>query len=292
MTKSNIICLLLFFCIVSVWGQQPIGERVEISTFDYDFEPPELPFLFAPDSIIYTLIHNTPTEVEVDCNVPEENFQGFVQILFNDTTGVAGFIDVSNRAFLSLVVRAEEPIRLRADLADTTGTPTDTLPENQEVFLTGNDATDTITFEFAPNAFNEFITGTDVDSTAIGSVILVVNPGGAPYNGSLFIDRMVLGGLITTTSIEDQLSISLGTNIYPNPSNTQMSVAFSLENAAKVEWTILDLQGKMIQQRVIGMQSTGKHTHTIATEGLSSGLYLLRIQVDDVIANPIKFMVE
>ncbi len=297
MTKSNTIWILLILFLGCISNTIAQNDLIELSSFDDDYTAPDIPFAFSGDSLRYTLSHNAPTELQVACDVPEENFTGFIQILFdNDTAnaqaGAQGYMDLSNRAILSIVVRAEDPIRLRADLADTTGTPTDTLPENQEVFLTGNNEVDTIVYEFTPESFNQFQTGTDVDSTAIGSIILVVNPGGAPYDGNLFIDRMILGGLIVTTSIEKELTASLNANLFPNPGKDQLALEFNLDNASKVNVSIQDIQGKILGQQSFGTLPTGSHSKKVNIQGLSTGLYMLRMEVEGIYAHPIKFLVD
>ena len=76
------------------------------------------------------------------------------------------------------------------------------------------------------------------------------------------------------TGLEDELSSTL--LVYPNPANEKLIVEFETQSSAKFDIEIISIQGQKIYSRD-AQASNGKLSHTIATDGLSAGMYLVRI---------------
>lgn len=64
---------------------------------------------------------------------------------------------------------------------------------------------------------------------------------------------------------------------YPNPARGPLSVAFELPRAAEVQLGVYDVLGRRVQYQTMPSAPAGTHTLTIDTEGLPSGLYLVRL---------------
>jgi hypothetical protein len=69
--------------------------------------------------------------------------------------------------------------------------------------------------------------------------------------------------------------------LYPNPTDGEINVEFYLNAASTTQLTILDLTGKQLNSYSVNA-STGKNVAFIDVNELSSGVYLLNINVDGI----------
>ena len=65
---------------------------------------------------------------------------------------------------------------------------------------------------------------------------------------------------------------------YPNPFNGMTTIPFTLFEAGSVNLEIYDLLGRKLNSQTLSALNTGSHTYALQTEGLSSGVYLIRIE--------------
>lgn len=66
----------------------------------------------------------------------------------------------------------------------------------------------------------------------------------------------------------------------PNPFRTQTQIRFSLESAARVQVTIYDASGRVVRRLLDAPTSGGEHSVQWDAEGLPSGVYFYRVEVD------------
>lgn len=71
---------------------------------------------------------------------------------------------------------------------------------------------------------------------------------------------------------EDNNEIKLGQNM-PNPFNQTSRVSFELPSTQEVSLEIMDLSGKIVQNKNVGILNAGIHTIEINAENLNSGVY-------------------
>ncbi len=85
------------------------------------------------------------------------------------------------------------------------------------------------------------------------------------------------------TSCEDDIcpppTVSL--SCYPNPFNPSTTISFELPKAAEIELNLYNLKGQRIKQLFQGRKQSGKHSFELDCEGLSSGIYLIRLKGDN-----------
>ncbi len=68
---------------------------------------------------------------------------------------------------------------------------------------------------------------------------------------------------------------------YPNPFNPTTTIQYELPVAAKVELTVYDLLGKEVTRLVDAKHSTGTYRVEFDGSGLSSGIYLFRLKINN-----------
>ena len=72
-------------------------------------------------------------------------------------------------------------------------------------------------------------------------------------------------------------AFSLESN-YPNPFNPTTTVRFSVPEAAQVRLVVYDVLGRQVRVLVDGTVSAGVHAVQFEARGLSSGMYLYRLE--------------
>lgn len=82
------------------------------------------------------------------------------------------------------------------------------------------------------------------------------------------------------TGIEEN-ELGNGFNIYPNPSNSQITIEYILANEADSEVEIYDATGKLIAKHALENQNSGNHSVTINISHLADGLYLCNLKIGD-----------
>jgi hypothetical protein len=70
---------------------------------------------------------------------------------------------------------------------------------------------------------------------------------------------------------------------YPNPFNPSTVISYHLASATHVRLDVFDLMGRHIATLVDAHQPEGTHRLLFQAEGLSSGVYLYRLQTPDAI---------
>ncbi|MAE72082.1 MAG: hypothetical protein CME06_16640 [Gemmatimonadetes bacterium] len=71
---------------------------------------------------------------------------------------------------------------------------------------------------------------------------------------------------------------------YPNPFNPSTTIRYSLDRPAHVVLNIYDVQGRKIRTLNEGYQVAGDHSRRLHAAGLSSGVYLLQLVLEDHLA--------
>jgi hypothetical protein len=77
----------------------------------------------------------------------------------------------------------------------------------------------------------------------------------------------------------------------PNPTNTNCIIKYELENKAAIALNIMDITGKIIEQKNIGEQSAGNHAIQVDTQTLAAGVYYYSLTVGEATSAVRKMMV-
>ena len=68
---------------------------------------------------------------------------------------------------------------------------------------------------------------------------------------------------------------------YPNPFNPTANIQYALPDAAKVQLSIYDVNGRLVTTLVNGHRNAGVHEVSFDAAGLASGIYLYRLTAGD-----------
>lgn len=72
-------------------------------------------------------------------------------------------------------------------------------------------------------------------------------------------------------------------HIFPNPIDNLLNVEFNLINDSEVNLKIVDLTGKTVYSDNLGFNKTGRQSYQVDVSRISSGMYILNINVGDFI---------
>lgn len=73
-------------------------------------------------------------------------------------------------------------------------------------------------------------------------------------------------------------------NAYPNPFNPSTNIAFDLPRSGFVTLSVYNILGQKVATLISKQMSAGSHIASFEAHGLSSGIYLYRIQVNDFVS--------
>ena len=127
--------------------------------------------------------------------------------------------------------------------------------------------TDEIRFGLAQNTFE----GTVLGFTADGAGFQLTSP-------SAVMIRLVDGPLAVNEVVNNY-----DLNVYPNPTNTNTTVSFDLNNEATAAVNVTDLSGKVVFSTTLGTVN-GSQNVTIDTQSLTSGVYMVNLSVDGAVS--------
>ncbi|HSO85504.1 MAG TPA: CUB domain-containing protein, partial [Draconibacterium sp.] len=105
-----------------------------------------------------------------------------------------------------------------------------------------------------------------------GALLTVFNSNG--YNTAAGFDASYTSTITGT----EELDISAGMTISPNPFTTSTTFTFRLEKSANVSIRVFDIFGRLVAEPVKEFHQIGEQNIQWNTEGLPSGLYFCRLK--------------
>ena len=76
-----------------------------------------------------------------------------------------------------------------------------------------------------------------------------------------------------------EVNSNLDVMVYPNPFSNSAKVAFMLEQAEQVKYSIFNILGEQISVSDQGLMSAGPQEITIQGENLNTGIYFLQLNI-------------
>lgn len=117
-------------------------------------------------------------------------------------------------------------------------------------------------------------------------------------SGTYIVDAIDVNNCTISDTIEvtfdacagiDELTSSLNTTLYPNPTSGATTLSIDSKIAARFTVSITDVSGKVIDSKEINM-NTGNNEFSIETASLRSGIYLLSIDHAELGRKTIRFV--
>jgi len=71
---------------------------------------------------------------------------------------------------------------------------------------------------------------------------------------------------------------------HPNPFTDRTVISYELTDGTYLSLRLYDYSGRMVDSPYEGEQSSGRHSMVLSGEGLSSGIYFLRLEADQCVA--------
>lgn len=113
---------------------------------------------------------------------------------------------------------------------------------------------------------------------------------------SIFVgnDNLPIGDLNWMSTITSNKNLDLDffdLSYFPNPSKEQANLKFTLPQSSFVQVDLLDINGRYLRTIAQGLQATGEHQFPIQLDGLTTGMYFLRV-VANARVGIVKILVE
>jgi hypothetical protein len=137
------------------------------------------------------------------------------------------------------------------------------------------------------------------------AVIVTNNPGAAPYaiaskDGYVYLGGsfpLSIGGNVLKSSITigvDEINELIETSsFFPNPLSTSSTLNVKLKNHANsAQLSIIDAQGKIVQEQMISELSNNEINFTIDRNALATGIYHYQLTIDGQSAAANSFVIE
>lgn len=165
-------------------------------------------------------------------------------------------------------------------VASTTGGWFPLLIQGGPIVLTTGDVILLVAGHFGGTTANPEVRFNMAQNTIEGSVV--------GFDGANAAFTLTTPGAIMIRLSDEPLSVNeltnnLGMSVYPNPTNTNATVSFELNNEADVTVNVTDLAGKMVHTNSLGTVN-GAQKINVNTDGLTSGIYMVNVTVNGVVS--------
>lgn len=99
------------------------------------------------------------------------------------------------------------------------------------------------------------------------------------------LDQLFQEVLAYFKSVLDDVNVidgyASGINIYPNPAQNFASLSYDLSKKSNVQVVLYSMDGQVVYNNSIGLQTAGKYSVNIPTSSLLNGTYICTFKVDD-----------
>ena len=85
------------------------------------------------------------------------------------------------------------------------------------------------------------------------------------------------------SAVHEQIISSLNTNVFPNPTNDELNISYSLNSNSDVEIILLDEEGRLVRTIAHGRKVQGAYTEQTHVNDLPSGVYYVRLQAGSAV---------
>jgi hypothetical protein len=105
--------------------------------------------------------------------------------------------------------------------------------------------------------------------------------GGSGFGNRLYLEDVNFGSMLTVGA--NELTRSIGLNLYPNPTTSDFNLSFTLSDASDVSYKVLSVSGAVMLSDELQNLSAGTHDITLnANKELASGIYIVQMELNGV----------
>jgi hypothetical protein len=111
------------------------------------------------------------------------------------------------------------------------------------------------------------------------------------YDGTYNFDEAAAPSNVNTVVGIEEVSLTTGVNVYPNPANDFINIAYGLTNNSVVTVDVINVVGARVMTEYIGSQAAGNYTSRLDVSNLSAGVYMLNVTINGT-ANTVRVTVK
>jgi hypothetical protein len=103
------------------------------------------------------------------------------------------------------------------------------------------------------------------------------------YDGTYNFDVAAAPSNVNTVVGIEEVNLSAGVSVYPNPANDFINVAYGLTNNSVVTVDVINVLGERVMTEYVGSQATGNYTSRLDVSNLSAGVYMLNVTINGTV---------
>lgn len=103
------------------------------------------------------------------------------------------------------------------------------------------------------------------------------------YDGSYDFEEASASSNVNTVVGIEEVNLSAGVSVYPNPANDFINVAYGLTNNSVVTVDVINVLGERVMTEYVGSQAAGNYTSRLDVSNLSAGVYMLNVTINGTV---------
>ena len=103
------------------------------------------------------------------------------------------------------------------------------------------------------------------------------------YDGTYNFAEASAPSLVNTVVGIEEVNLSAGVSVYPNPANDFINVAYGLTNNSVVTVDVINVLGERVMTEYVGSQAAGNYTSRLDVSNLSAGVYMLNVTINGTV---------
>ena len=99
-------------------------------------------------------------------------------------------------------------------------------------------------------------------------------------DNNLYIDDIEVTG--NYVGIDELNRNNLDLSVFPNPTNSDANISFTILKQSKTEISLFDVTGREVKKIVKGILDTGAHSYYVNTTEMSKGIYIVKLKAGEI----------